>query len=222
MARRKCKCGKAQPHFNEPGKTKPICCSTCKTATMVDVRHKRCKGQSKMCPQAGNPKYRGYCAFCFGNMFPTDPLTFKIRTKTKENTVRDFINTKFEGFVHDKPLYTAHCDCTVRRRVDHRRLIGNTMLAIETDENAHKSYDKMDEETRYHDLMMGFTGKWIYIRFNPDKYKTKSGKTLNPPLLTRLEKLGTVIENQINKIRKGENTELVERYYLFYDETREL
>jgi len=28
----------------------------------------------------------------------------------------------FDGFVHDRPLYTGNCDCTHRRRVDHRLL----------------------------------------------------------------------------------------------------
>ena len=33
----------------------------------------------------------------------------------------------------------------------------------------------MDEDTRYNDLYMAYSGKWIYIRFNPDKYKDKKG-----------------------------------------------
>ena len=84
--------------------------------------------------------------------------------------VRDFINTFYNGFQHDKSLSTGHCNCNHRRRIDHRKLIGNTLLVIETDENQHKSYDKMDEEIRHDDLYMAFSGKWIYIRFNPDKY----------------------------------------------------
>ena len=34
----------------------------------------------------------------------------------------------------------------------HRKLIGNTILAIETDEFGHHSYDPKDEEIRYDDL----------------------------------------------------------------------
>lgn len=37
-------------------------------------------------------------------------------------------------FIHDKPLYTGQCNCTHRRRIDHRKQIGNNVLAIETDE----------------------------------------------------------------------------------------
>ena len=96
---------------------------------------------------------------CFSHLFPTDSLTFQIRSKTKEIAVRDFINSVFEGFTHDKPLWTGLCDCTHRRRIDHRKLIGNTMVVIEPDENQHKSYNKMDEETRDNDLFMSFSGK---------------------------------------------------------------
>ena len=37
------------------------------------------------------------------------------------------------GFIHDIPLYTGNCDCT-HRRIDHRIQIGNTMLCDESDE----------------------------------------------------------------------------------------
>ena len=32
-------------------------------------------------------------------------------------------------------MYTGHCDCTHRRRIDHRLLVGNTMIAVETDQD---------------------------------------------------------------------------------------
>ena len=38
-----CRCGNAQPTFNEPGETRAVCCSLCKTKTMVNVKHKKCK-----------------------------------------------------------------------------------------------------------------------------------------------------------------------------------
>lgn len=96
----KCKCGKAQPHFNEPGETTEIWCSQCKTETMIDVISKKCKGQGGNCVISANPKYKGYCSTCFQYTFPNDPLTFQIRSKTKEIAVRDFINVNFDGFYH--------------------------------------------------------------------------------------------------------------------------
>jgi hypothetical protein len=32
--------------------------------------------------------------------------------------VRNAINSNFEGFLHDKPLYTGNCNCTHRRRIE--------------------------------------------------------------------------------------------------------
>ena len=183
----------------------------------VDIKNKRCKGQGGNCETRVNRRYKGYCSFCFQHMFPKDPLTFQIRSKTKEIAVRDFINEHFEGFYHDKTLYTGHCNCTHRRRIDHRKLINGTILAIETDENQHKSYDKMDEEMRYDDLYMIHSGKWVYIRFNPDKYKNHKGVSKNPKIASRLTKLKKEIEFQIERIKNNKNTELVERVYMYYD-----
>jgi hypothetical protein len=211
-----CICGKARPTFNLIG-LNPKYCVSCKTDMMVDVRHDSCK--QKECETRGNKNYKGYCANCFQHLFPLDPLTFQIRSKTKEIAVRDFINAKFEGFQHDKPLWynESPCDCTTKRRIDHRKLINNTLLCIETDENQHKNYSKDDEEARYHDLFMAFGGKFIFIRFNPDKYKDINGKSLNPMLVNRLPKLENEINKQIKRIENNENTELLEVVELYYD-----
>jgi len=219
---KRCQCGKKIPNFNEPGEKTAICCSSCKTDTMVDVKNKRCQGiisDNSICPfdTQGNKKYKNYCTECFRRNFPLDPLTFQMRCKTKEIAVRDYINENFEGFQHDKIMTTSHCDCSIKRRIDHRFLINNTLLVVETDENQHKSYDEMDEETRYDDLYMAFSGKWIYIRFNPDKYVNKSGTRKNPTITNRLYVLKDEIEKQMKRIENDENTELVERIYLYYD-----
>ena len=51
------------------------------------------------------------------------------------------------------------------------------MLAIETDEHQHRSYDAEDEENRYDDVFVGaHSGKWIFSRFNPDAYTDSKGK----------------------------------------------
>jgi hypothetical protein len=170
------------------------------------------------CPykRTANPKYRFTCTECFRRGYPTDPLTFKIRGKTKEIAVRDFINQNFEGFHHDIPLQTCG-DCTVRRRIDHYKLFGSTLLSIETDEHQHTSYSKKDEETRYNDIVAGFTSKHIFIRFNPDEYKNSKGQRRNPSMQVRLEILKREIEKQISRISNNDNTELIERVFLFYN-----
>ena len=123
--------------------------------------------------------------------------------------VRNLINEKFDGFSHDRPLYTHHCDCTHRRRIDHRKLIGNTILAIETDEFAHRSYNENDEDIRYDDVYMIHSGKWIFIRFNPDSNRSKVD------IEDKLEKLIETMNECIDRIENDENTELVEIIKLY-------
>ena len=158
--------------------------------------------------RCGSKDYDGYCATCFKQIFPNDKRSKVIYTHSKEIRVRNAINDVFEGFIHDKPLYTGQCDCTMRRRIDHRKLIGATLLCVETDEFAHKSYDAKDEEIRYDDLYMVHSGKWIFIRFNPD------GKGVD--MIDKLTSLIDEIHNQIERIENEDNTELLEIVKLFY------
>ena len=74
------------------------------------------------------------------------------------------VSSKYDGFVHDKPLYVdieGGC-CASRRRIDLRKLINGTMLCIEIDEHQHKSYIKESETSRYDDLFMDFFGE-VYL-----------------------------------------------------------
>lgn len=172
-------------------------------------------GGGKRCPncitwpdsRCGKNAYDGYCATCFKQLFPNDER-IKVYTHTKEMRVRNRINTEFDGFIHDRPLYTGECDCTHRRRIDHRKLIGGTLLCVETDEFAHRGYDQNDEIYRYNDLYMIHSGKWIFIRFNPD------GRGVE--MEDKLEILIETMYEQIQRIEDDENTELVEIIKLFY------
>uniref|UniRef100_A0A6C0DLB6 WRKY19-like zinc finger domain-containing protein n=1 Tax=viral metagenome TaxID=1070528 RepID=A0A6C0DLB6_9ZZZZ len=158
--------------------------------------------------RSGCQKYDGYCATCFKVLFPDDERSKVVYRHTKEIRVRNEINSHFKGFIHDKPLYTGNCDCTHRRRIDHRKLIGNTILAIETDEFAHSGYDPLDEEIRYDDLYMIHSGKWIFIRFNPDGGKVD--------LEDKLKVLIREIEEQIRRIENEENEVLLDIVKLYY------
>ena len=176
-------------------------------------------GGGKRCPncinwidsRVGTPIYDGYCATCFKVVFPTDERSNVIYQHTKEIMVRNIINANFDGFIHDIPLFTGGCDCTHRRRIDHRKLIGNTILAIETDEFAHRSYDKDDEEIRYNDLYMIHGGNWIFIRFNPD-----NTRTIKVDIEDKLICLIETIQKHIFRIENDENDELLEIHPLYY------
>jgi hypothetical protein len=95
-------------------------------------------------------------------------------------------------------------------------MIGNTILAIEVDENQHSGYDKKDEEIRYDDLFMHFSGKWVFIRFNPNKYR-RDGVVYNPKMYERTCRLLKEIQKHIERIQKEENKELVEIHHLFFN-----
>ena len=181
-------------------------------------------GGGKRCPncidwidsRSGCKKYDGYCATCFKRKFPEDPRSKVIYEKSSELKVRNFLNREYEGFIHDRPLYTGNCNCTHRRRIDHRKLIEGTILAVETDERQHSRYDIKDEEIRYNDVYMLHSGKWIFIRFNPDSY-IKNGKRMSQKIETRLQFLKETIDEQVRRIINGENNELVEIIKLYYD-----
>lgn len=122
-----------------------------------------------------------------------------------------------KDFIHDVCLWTGNCDCSHRRRIDFRKLIGNTLLCIEVDENQHKQYEKGYEEIRYDDLFMIHGGKFIFIRFNPDKFVNCFGTKKEVCMKRRMEYLYVEIEKQIERINNEENKELLEIVYLFYD-----
>jgi hypothetical protein len=192
---------------------KPGCTRGARGAKGVCIAH----GGGARCPNCitwpdsrkSSEKYDGYCATCFKRIFPDDDRSKTIYSHTKEIIVRNKINNNFKGFIHDKPLYTGNCDCTHRRRIDHRKMINDTILAIETDEFGHRGYDKRDEEIRYDDLYMIHSGKWIFIRFNPDTNVSKMD--IEDKLNVLIEKM----EECISRIETGENTELVEIIKLF-------
>ncbi len=215
---KKCLCGKL-PSFGLPNGQR-ICCLNCKTDEMINLKHAQCiavdKNGDTYCTTLGNPKYDNYCTHCFANLFPLDPRSALIQKNSKELIVRNYINENFKGFHHDQPLWIGGCDCTHKRRIDHRKLIGGTLLGIEDDERQHKPYDKQDEMNRYDDIEMIHGGKSIFIRFNPDSYRENS-ISKNPPMEERLEALKKEIEKQIKRIENDENTELMEIIYMYYD-----
>ena len=88
--------------------------------------------------------------------------------------------------------------------------------SIETDENKHSGYDNQDELDRYDDLMMVFSGKWIFIRFNPNTSYLDGGTRCNPSLESRLPDLEKEIQKQIERIQNSENNKMLEIVKLFY------
>ena len=176
--------------------------------------------QDIMCLQYANKKYNNYCAKCFSNLYPDDPLSLNIRTKSFENKVKDFININYQDFQHNKLLNIGGCDCSHRRFIDHHIIINGCLLAIETDENQHKGYNINNEDNRSNDIMMAYTSPHYFIRFSPNGNYIKDGKKSNPQFTTRL----IILKNEIDKVIKFiksekiyERENLITNKYLFYD-----
>lgn len=151
-------------------------------------------------------------------IFPIDPRTKNIRIASKELRMVEHVVTVHEdqNWIHNKPIYVdfhGGC-CDTKRRCDLRTLIGNTMLVLECDEGQHKNY--ADEDARYDDLFMDFSGRYVFIRFNPDNYRI-GGVLLKTPWDERLKSLTYEIHKQIRRIVAGGNTSLVEVIHLYFD-----
>lgn len=217
----------AHPSFNYEHSKERLYCLQHKKEGMINVSSKYCPGPPGLegpkgkCPfeKCGNPKYNYYCSACFQQAFPNDPRSLLVHKKSDEILVRDFINLNFKeySFVHDTPMWINGCDCSHKRRVDLRALIGNTILAIEVDEYQHKDRDAIDEQIRYDDLYMIHSGKWIFIRYNPHLYKDETQKRTNPQKEKRLRILKDEVNKQIDRINTGQNQELIEIHNLFFD-----
>jgi hypothetical protein len=55
---------------------------------------------------------------------------------------------------------------------------------------------EIDEELRYDDLYMLHSGKFSFIRFNPDKYINKNGTKVVPCMKKRMPDLHNEIDNK--------------------------
>jgi hypothetical protein len=93
------------------------------------------------------------------------------------------------------------------------------MLCIEIDENQHKKriYRESDS-SRYNDLFCDFSGKYVFIRYNPDPYRDADGARRDPDVKVRMRKLFSELRRQMHRIEMSKNSQLLEIVHLFYDE----
>jgi len=127
-----------------------------------------------------------------------------------EHIVRDEIDTYFDGFIHNKKLEGG--DFSHQKIIDHRLRIGNTILAVETDEHAHVSYKQENE--RYEDFMRSFSYRFVFIRFNPHTNMEDPGAKTD--FKHKLHVLIEYIRTHIERIQKGQNVWKLEIVRLFY------
>jgi hypothetical protein len=220
----RCKCQESTAYFALEGEV-AICCSRCKTDDMIDVRNPRCRANEEpwgiLCPSGANRYYDRFCGRCFTYLFPENVKSMGYRKKSKELSVQQFVNYAFPGlFTWNKPIHYGLggvTDCPSRRRLDFHTVIGNTVFSIEVDENQHVSYNTTCEENRNNEIFTEWGGKLVLIRYNPDKYRDSNGNVKNPSIVKRTEILKREVEKQMSRISGGNNSDLYEQVYLFYN-----
>jgi hypothetical protein len=162
-----------------------------------------------------------YCTHCFGNLFKDDPRTSQIRTKTKETKWVNEILSHLPGlnWVWDKPIYVDFVGgcCSTKRRIDLRLLVehpqkGLFWLCIEIDENQHKPYAAGYEEGRYNDLFTDFSGRYVFLRVNPDAFR-QNGKRVNPPFEERVQEVMGRIRYYLDEGPTSEDLVQVDHFY---------
>lgn len=122
-------------------------------------------------------------------------------------------------WIWDKPLYVTYdggC-CDTKRRIDLWTLVGNTMVAIEIDEHQHKFYKPDYEANRYNDLVMDFTGRFYFLRINPDSF-LQAGERLNPSMDQRTPVVAAELDQIFQNIADDTCDDLVRIEHVFYDD----
>jgi hypothetical protein len=117
--------------------------------------------------------------------------------RSKQQATYQFVASRFDGFQHESPLYIAGV------RIDCRIVIADTVLCVSTDPNIMLIEDS------------AIPYKVILIIFNPNKYLTKTGDTVNPMLYMRLPLLEDEIARQMERIIANENRDKLEIVRLF-------
>ncbi len=197
---------------------------------MVNVVTKPCV----LCENAsGNPKYSGYCLYCFINTFPDNQIV--CNHKTKERAVADFVRTAFPDlpWVFDR-IVESGCS---RRRPDIFVDMGYGVLVLEVDEFKHVNYDCTCENKRLMQLFLDAGSRPIMmVRFNPDAYTQADGqhvtscwgvskdkglahvkRTKKAEWASRLEALRGAVALHLEAAKDIESLREVTVTHLFYD-----
>jgi hypothetical protein len=151
------------PIFNYYNQKNGIYCYDHRLLDMINVLSKRCK--TPLCDLIVTNKYKGYCLYCFSNIFPDNSSFYK----TKQHYVFEFVHNNFNhlSWIHDKKIYDG---CSLRRP-DLFLDLGYHIIIIETDENQHILYNTTCDNKRLMLLSKDVNHRpIIFIRFNPDTY----------------------------------------------------
>lgn len=181
----------------------------------------KCIGVNNYCPFDGsvfNLTHGQYCKYCLYMISSHDPQIKKLFIKTKEIEVVNYVCHKHKDYgkwYHDT-LIKASNNNDSKRSIDLRILINDVMLCIEIDQDQHKSYKLINEIKRYTEFINNNNYKYIFIRYNPDKYTTDD-VIHNPEKEIRFVALSNEVAKQFTLIKNNKIDKKLDIIYLFYD-----
>jgi len=96
-------------------------------------------------------------------------------------------------------------------------VIDNVLFGIEIDEHQHKRYEPEYEERRYNDLFMGFPGRYVLLRINPDPFKRSEIKQ-DPSFEARLPIVEAKVCDLLDTLtqEQDDSAALVQVHHLFF------
>jgi len=237
-------------NFNFEGETTRLYCGEHKLVGMVNLDSRKCinildDGTRCKIGISDNKKYDGYCINCYYNL-PENKDKIRILNRgVKESYVVDFIKSNYDNKeIKEKYniidiIYDKYCG-TTKKKPDIVFICTDNVIVLEIDENQHKGhsydgglYSKENEEKKMELIREHYQKKdkkTIYLRFNPDDYKTKNNKKIKSPWsLDEDKKLIVIDENDWNnrlKILKQKVDFYLKKkeiknnstIYLFYDD----
>jgi hypothetical protein len=163
--------------------------------------------------------YNGKCRACDPEGF------FKYNRKAKEIEVKEWLDNSKEHshYVSYDRSFPEIKECFDRRyRPDFLYDCGTHFVILEVDENQHRVYEC--ERKRMWEIAQSLGLPTIFIRYNPDAYKSKYRdyhKTYNPLPCARKKMLFHVLEFAKNAVstQESEYLRIIKLYYDGFDKT---
>jgi hypothetical protein len=146
----------------------------------------------------------GVCMYC-------DPAE-QVRMKAKELEVKSWLDAKgikYES--HDRMIDRGAC---IRNRPDFIFDAGTHMVVLEVDEHQHQQYACECEQTRMVNISQSLGMPTLFVRYNPDPYRSAHGKRCDPAKGTRQKEL---LERLQYGLQNPPQDGFCEVIYLYYD-----
>lgn len=187
-------------------------CSLHASEGMTDMFSVKCKSCGMMSIVDGS----GICESC-------DPSAFECKRLEKQNIVMEYIKNTTDYLTN--PEFAARVDRQVlsgciKQRPDIYIDLGDRILIIEIDEHQHRHMDVECERTRMFDIAQALGGiPVIFIRFNPDNYKSAHKMAdMDTRLHLLICKMKDIQENWCPEVNVETSLSMAWCTYMFYDD----